>query len=86
LTEKHILRDLGDCLVLRRATPDDTEALVSFNAKIHGDFGPDKPDEYVAAWTRDLLTKQHPLFCSGRAAGKRPKDVRRCHYQECASG
>ncbi|MCJ7533653.1 MAG: GNAT family N-acetyltransferase [Anaerolineales bacterium] len=60
MTEKHILRDLGDGLILRRATPDDTEALVSFNAKIHSDFGPDKPDEYVAAWTRDLLTKQHP--------------------------
>jgi hypothetical protein len=45
LIEKHILRDLGDGLRLRRAMPDDTEALVAFNAKIHSDFGPDKPDE-----------------------------------------
>jgi len=59
-TINHLPCDLGDGLVLRQATVEDTEALVAFNAKMHSDFGPDKPDEYVGAWTRDLLSGRHP--------------------------
>ena len=62
LKEKTILQDLGDGLVLRRATPDDTEALVTFDAIIHSDDGPDKPDLRVGAWVRDLMTLPHPTF------------------------
>jgi len=57
-----IIRDLGDSLVLRYASMDDTEALAAFNSRIHSDAGPDKPDERVGAWTRDLMAGQHPLF------------------------
>jgi hypothetical protein len=36
-TQAHtILRDLGDGLILRRATPDDAEALAAFNARRTG--------------------------------------------------
>lgn len=57
-----VIRDLGDGLILRRSTPEDAEALATFNAAFHSDDGPDKPDERLAAWTRDLLTRPHPTF------------------------
>ena len=60
--EPVILRDLGGGLVLRRSTPADAEALSEFNAQVHSDDGPDQPDEKVAAWTFDLLTRPHPTF------------------------
>jgi hypothetical protein len=55
-------RDLGDGLVLRRSTPADADALADFNKLIHRDAGVTEPDETVAAWTRDLLTRAHPKF------------------------
>ena len=60
-----ILRDLGDGLVLRRATLDDLEPLTAFNAMIHSDEGPDKPNLRVGAWTRDLIEKPHPTYNVG---------------------
>lgn len=63
-----VIRDLGDDLVLRRATPDDVDALVEFNARVHSDAGWDSPDTRVGAWVRDLAnsprsaTKPHPTF------------------------
>ncbi|MEW6717793.1 MAG: GNAT family N-acetyltransferase [Chloroflexota bacterium] len=59
------IRDLGDGLVLRCSTEKDTEALVEFHSRIHSDAGLDNPDEYVAAWTRDLMTRPHPTFHVG---------------------
>jgi hypothetical protein len=54
-------RDLGGGLVLRTATPADVDALVTFNAAVHGG-GPRAPDPGIAGWTRDLLTRLHPTF------------------------
>jgi len=65
LDEKTILRDLGNGIVLRRSTSADAEPLAEFNARIQSDIGADQPDPYVAAWTRDLLTKPHPTFSPG---------------------
>ncbi|HEY4690092.1 MAG TPA: GNAT family N-acetyltransferase [Anaerolineae bacterium] len=65
LKERTILRDLGDGLILRRSIPEDAETLAAFNGRIHSDAGPDQPDEYVAAWTRDLLRGDHPTFNPG---------------------
>jgi hypothetical protein len=62
--EKKILKDLGAGLILRRSVPDDADALADFNSRIHSDDGLDKPDERLAAWTRDLLTRPHPTFHS----------------------
>lgn len=57
------ISDLGDGLMLRRATPADSEELANFNAQIHGDDPADA--ERVGAWTRDLLEKSHPTFKPG---------------------
>jgi len=53
---------LPNGLFLRQATPEDAQALADFNAIMHSDDGPDQPDEYIRAWTIDLLTKPHPHF------------------------
>jgi len=55
-----IIRDLSDGLVLRRSSRKDASALAAFNAMIHSDEGPDKPDVRLAAWTQDLLSGLHP--------------------------
>lgn len=60
--DKEFLQDLGDGLVLRKGRPQDADELAELNARIHSDEGPDQPDIYVGAWTRDLLTKLHPSF------------------------
>ena len=54
--------NLGEGLILRRSTAQDTDALADFNARVHSDEGPDKPDEKVRAWTYDLMAKPHPTF------------------------
>jgi hypothetical protein len=58
--QKSILRDLGNGLIMRCATPQDAEALAAFNGKIHGADALDA--ERVAAWTRDLLARPHPTL------------------------
>jgi len=63
--QQTLIRDLGDGLILRRSTPADAEKLGGFNAMIHSDDGPDKPDDRLSAWTIDLLTQPHPTFGSG---------------------
>jgi len=45
---------------LRRATPDDAEALATFNAQIFRDAGSEQPNMGIAAWTQDLLSGDHP--------------------------
>ena len=65
MIEKVILQDLGDGLVLRRATPQDAQALGEFNARLHSDDGPDQPDERIGMWTRDLISGGHPTVDPG---------------------
>lgn len=60
-----IIRDLGDGLVLRRATAADTEKLVAFNAEVHRDPSGDEPEIYVAAWVRDLMEGRLLTFQPG---------------------
>ncbi len=57
------IRDLGDGLILRHAIPDDTEALVQFNAITHS--GSDQPDRHVADHTYDLISGRLPTFQAG---------------------
>ena len=54
--------DLGDGLILRRSKAEDALILADFNARVHSDEGPDKPDERVWAWSYDLMAKPHPTF------------------------
>ncbi len=56
------LRLLADGLRLRRAAPDDVEAIAELQARAHSDAGWDTPDEGVRFWIRDLLTRPHPTF------------------------
>jgi hypothetical protein len=56
--------DLGQGLILRRSNANDATALADFNARVHSDEGPDKPDEKVWAWSYDLMAKPHPTFSS----------------------
>ena len=58
--KREVLRDLGDGLVLRRAAVEDTEALVEFNALVHG--LPGEPNEPFRVWTRDLMGGRLPSF------------------------
>jgi GNAT superfamily N-acetyltransferase len=60
-----VIRDLGDGLILRRSTPEDAERLVAFNGDLHREIGAEEPEEYVAAWTRDLMCGEHPSFDPG---------------------
>lgn len=60
MTDTTLPCDLGDGLVLRRATPDDAAALRTFNQHVHSDEGWDQPDERVGHWTHDLLSGRHP--------------------------
>jgi hypothetical protein len=60
-----VMADLGDGLVLRRATPADADALVAFTADVLRNQDADEPDEHTAAWTRDLVTGHHPTFSAG---------------------
>jgi Acetyltransferase (GNAT) domain len=53
-------RDLGGGLLLRRAVAADTEALAELNASLHRWPEPTLPNRQVAAWTRDLLSGDHP--------------------------
>lgn len=57
-----IIQDLGDGLVIGRATTDDTDALVDLqiNAFAHPDTG--ELDIYLGGWTRDLMSGEHPTF------------------------
>lgn len=59
-----VIEELGDDLVLRRATVADTEALVSFNAEIHRQPGEDA-SPFIATWTRDLMSGRHPTCGPG---------------------
>jgi GNAT superfamily N-acetyltransferase len=57
------IRDLGDGLLLRRSTPEDGEALVSFHARVLSEDERERP--YLAAWVRDLMERPHPTFDHG---------------------
>ena len=59
-----MLKDLGGGLILRRARRDDAEAVAEFNARVHhspgGPFEQRAPHRGIAAFTRDLMTGEHP--------------------------
>jgi len=64
-----ILGDLGDGFVLRRAQPEDAEAIAAFNARVHhspgGPFERREPHAGIAAMTRDLISGDHPACGPG---------------------
>jgi hypothetical protein len=53
-------RDLGGGLILRSGRPEDIEALVEFNTRVHVHPWAPVLDQGVAFWTRDLASGGHP--------------------------
>jgi GNAT superfamily N-acetyltransferase len=51
-------RQLEGGLILRLATPADTETLAEFNDQIH--LEEDEPPGWLGIWTRDLMSGRHP--------------------------
>jgi hypothetical protein len=62
---QNIIQDLGNGLILRRATAADSEALIAFNGNVHCNPDTQEPDKFVAAWVQDLMTRPHPTFQPG---------------------
>ncbi len=52
-------KNLGNGLLLRWATPADTEELAEFNVRIHSN-NPEKPETWLGRWTEDLMRGDHP--------------------------
>ena len=57
-----MIRDLGDGLVLRRATADDEERLAAFVGDVLRTQDGPEPSRSLTAWTRDLIGGRHPSF------------------------
>lgn len=55
-----VIKDLGDGLILRRATNVDIETVATFNSLMHLYVGATEPLEGLAVWTRDLMQGNHP--------------------------
>ncbi len=55
------VKDLGDGLVIRHATPGDAEALANFHAEQHAE-PPATFDEGIKVWVLDLMSGNHPTF------------------------
>ncbi|UCH36089.1 MAG: GNAT family N-acetyltransferase [Armatimonadota bacterium] len=55
-----IPRDLGDGLILRRATVDDTAALAAFNREIHCASDPPEVQNAMSVWIDVLMSGTHP--------------------------
>ncbi len=60
---KEIIRDLGDGLIIRHATPEDAEPLAKFNKEIHGEGEWD--GKGLEDWTLDLISGDGPTFDTG---------------------
>jgi hypothetical protein len=65
LQEQTMLRDLGDGLILRKATPQDRERLADFHANTLLEIGQTEPDMGLHAWMLDLMSGAHPTFRPG---------------------
>jgi Acetyltransferase (GNAT) domain len=57
-----VIRDLGEGLVLRRATDDDAESLAAFVGDVLRAQDSAEPNHPLAAWERDLVGGRHPSF------------------------
>ena len=60
-----ILRDLGEGLLMRRATRADAKALIEFNAHVFRQGDSVEPNPAAAAYTNDLIGRPHPTFRPG---------------------
>lgn len=65
MSDANYRRYLGDGLLLRWSTPGDTERLVQLYSYVFRD-SPEHPlNPLVAAWTREMMSGEHPLITAG---------------------
>jgi hypothetical protein len=57
-----VIRDLGDGLLLRRATRADAEPMAAFVGSMLRGQDADAPSALMTAWERDLMEGRHPSF------------------------
>lgn len=57
--------ELGDGLVLRRATVADIDELAAFHSALHRQAGDEEPEECLAAAVKDLMKGDHPTCTAG---------------------
>ncbi len=55
-----VIDDLGDGLLLRRATERDIDAIAEFQAVVHQDPPDFEPQPFLVHWTRELMDGSHP--------------------------
>src|SRR5438045_3116195 len=55
-------RDLGDGLVLRWSTPEDTERIATLHSMVHRDTATDPPNLNVMRVIRRLMNGDHPFM------------------------
>lgn len=60
-----IIRDLGDGLVLRRATRKDADALAQFNGTIHRNNDTSPINAGICALVQDMAARPHPAMSEG---------------------
>jgi hypothetical protein len=65
MSNSGILRDLGDGLILRRATVNDLDALLELHRVTLQDPGEEEAHESILKWTRELMMLDHPTFEPG---------------------
>lgn len=63
--QQHILQDLGDGLIMRKAALEDRERLAHFHANTLLDIGETAPNEGLYYWMLDLMSGTHPTFKPG---------------------
>jgi len=62
LSDPAYRRELGDGLLLRWSRPDDAERLAALYADVFRRSADVPPNDYMAAWTRDMMSGRHPLI------------------------
>jgi hypothetical protein len=60
-----VVRELGDGLVLRRASPADADALDAFTRVVQADPPDFLPVDGLGVWARDLVCGSHPVVAPG---------------------
>jgi Acetyltransferase (GNAT) domain len=55
-------RDLGDGLILRWSTPDDTEKIANLSGHVFREKEDEPLNTYIMQWVRQLMSGQHPLM------------------------
>ena len=59
---EEIIKDLGDGLILRRATEKDVDSLAAFNSNIHKNPDDEEPNAFIDQLVRDMMSGRHPTI------------------------